>query len=219
MWLLLRAGHKPTPTGADRKTLLHIATSPDMVRFLLKLGLDPNARDNRGRTPLHYASGPDIVEATRLLLEAGADPDATDDLGRRPISRGYFNAELMDLYLRYEADWKSPMKYYGTRNYPLPLAIVVGSLVNFPRQILFAETLEVLKRHGVPLDMQDAQGYTALLQVVKNGWLEATEVLIKLGCDPAIRNHEGHNAFDIANELSEPGPVLRALRSRDLPAG
>ncbi len=58
---------------------LHGATymnRPEVVRFLLERGADPNSRDNAGLTPLHLAAGSGWVECARALLEGGADANA-----------------------------------------------------------------------------------------------------------------------------------------------
>jgi len=64
---------------------LHGATylnRPDVVRFLLARGADPNAGDNAGLTALHLAAGNGWVECARELLIAGADANAkTNDNG------------------------------------------------------------------------------------------------------------------------------------------
>jgi uncharacterized protein len=58
---------------------LHGATylnRPDVVRYLLERGADPNSRDNAGFTALHLAVGNGWVECARALLEGGADVNA-----------------------------------------------------------------------------------------------------------------------------------------------
>ena len=49
------------------------------VRACLRAGADPDARDKKGVTPLHWAANNGNAAAVRALLEAGADPNARDD--------------------------------------------------------------------------------------------------------------------------------------------
>ena len=54
------------------------------VREALRYGMGPNARDVRGRTPLHIAAEENWPEVAKVLLDAGADLDAADLQGRTP---------------------------------------------------------------------------------------------------------------------------------------
>lgn len=68
-------------------TALHIAdNSPRCTRVLLKHGADPIARDNYGRTPLHWAMISGNAQVVRMLLDAGTNVDVTDDDGATPLS-------------------------------------------------------------------------------------------------------------------------------------
>ena len=68
------------------RTLLHVATDwpghypsgPDVIRFLVAAGADPNARfaGDHTETPLHRAAGSDDVNVIDTLLDVGADIDA-----------------------------------------------------------------------------------------------------------------------------------------------
>lgn len=69
--------------GRSNETALHVAYNGPTVRALLAAGLDPNARDERGRTPLLYRHD---AEGNRLLLEAGADIHATTPDGYGALS-------------------------------------------------------------------------------------------------------------------------------------
>ena len=68
----------PIDSRASRKkqAALHLATSSErfeVMKFLIKMGVDIDAVDERGDTPLHYAARNNSSEAARLLIEHGAD--------------------------------------------------------------------------------------------------------------------------------------------------
>ena len=62
-----------------------------IVEILLKKGVDVNARDDDGRTPLFYAD----AEAAELLIKAGADVNARDNDGQTPLFHAYADAEVL----------------------------------------------------------------------------------------------------------------------------
>ena len=66
-------------SGANfTKTALHYATihkSKEIVEVLISHGLDINAKDNAGETPLHYAAV-ESLDMVELLISRGADINA-----------------------------------------------------------------------------------------------------------------------------------------------
>lgn len=80
------------------RTRLHNAViDGDLARTReqLSAGSDPNAADDNGWTPLHFAaqSRPEIcLPLVQALLDAGADPNLRDSYGNTPLWRAVFNS-------------------------------------------------------------------------------------------------------------------------------
>lgn len=93
----LRQGQDPNSyDGVWKHTPLHLAVwhsnrhmivqrknDAIIIVELLKYGANPNARDHRQETPLHYAIGD--PEITALLLKYGANPNVYDETRRTPL--------------------------------------------------------------------------------------------------------------------------------------
>lgn len=96
---------KPRP-GVDEygRTALHDALVPisrkidlKAIGKLLKRGADPNAQDDNGFTPLHFAAQEASPEATRMLLEAGADHTLRDAYGNTPLFKAVMNGRNIEV--------------------------------------------------------------------------------------------------------------------------
>ncbi len=79
---------------------------PQIVRLLLEHGTNPNALDNKRRTPLHLVSSLGLVLSLRLkaaciLLAHGAEVDVEDEEGRTPsqVALAYGEDKLVQLVL------------------------------------------------------------------------------------------------------------------------
>ena len=57
----------------------------EMARLILRLGADPETRDEEGRSPIHVAAWQGTEQIVTLLLEYGALADSTDNEGRTAL--------------------------------------------------------------------------------------------------------------------------------------
>lgn len=68
-------------------TLLHSTAGDgvtDAVKELIKVGIDPNIKDDEGQTALHLAAEGGFTETAKELVNAGADPKIWDNEGKLP---------------------------------------------------------------------------------------------------------------------------------------
>ena len=79
-------------TEKEEWNLLHMAllapkdrTPIAVLEYLLQLGVEVNAKDCYGNTPLNYAARAKYVEAMRLLLDRGASIDLANNDGVTPL--------------------------------------------------------------------------------------------------------------------------------------
>jgi len=224
----IRAGEPIPPTlklKPGRCSLLHKARTPEMVQWLVDLGVDPNQCDLDGRTPLHTASDPALIaalvaagasvhivdrkgktalhrtlsaDAIRVLLAAGADPDASDREGNTPLHFQYAKAAVLAL-LEGGADANTENDKGET---PLARSLLHDDVV----------LTTVLLMNKADPNRRNHRGRTAVFAVRSPKMLEL--IADVFGADVTIKDHAGRTALFEAED-----PMLvSALRRRGLSA-
>ena len=188
--LLLHLGAKPDRCEKDGRTLLHIASNPDVIRMLIAAGADCAARDRSGRTPLHDAVHDPSKAAA--LIAAGAPVDARDKNGMTALmlcAAADHNTDMSTAELLLQAKADTEIEDSRGRT-----ALQIAQEKPLER----AAILRFFEENGVtedPVDPQacDTMGRTALMHAVlkKNPNLNHIRKLIDLGSDVNARDKRG----------------------------
>ncbi len=107
--LLVKSGADIDGRGKDEMTPLMCAVlgfindNYDVVKKMIDLGADLNARDNNGDTPLFMAAyGNKNPEVIKALLKYGADVNIRDDSGKTALEYTYKNYRARKILLHYK---------------------------------------------------------------------------------------------------------------------
>jgi len=167
--------------------------SSERVKLLISGGVDVNAKDEKGNTPLHYAVNASKVDVVQLLVEAGADVNARGNSNRLP------------LYMAVEEDNIAIAEYL----------IAHGADVNADRPLEDApyyssiEMVQLLIANGADIN---AGPWTALHSAVDKGWMELVELLIRNGAEVNAKDKRGNTPlhYSIQKESWEMTKLLVA---------
>ncbi|QDT64373.1 ankyrin repeat domain-containing protein [Calycomorphotria hydatis] len=102
-------------TPSDNWNLLHLGLVSvqnlphiDSIKYLIESGVDVNAIDKSGWTPLHFAARTSDTDVVRALVSAGADVNAENDKGEVPLNlslmRKPWNLLVVEALLKAGAD-------------------------------------------------------------------------------------------------------------------
>lgn len=191
--------------GADRPTGLHAASGlgeVETVKKLLSEGADPNAPDQRKRSPVYHAAVAGQNEVLKVLLENGADITKT---GRKGVGDALTMAaceghtDTVATLLKAGADPNAPRggrpanaMIAAAWNGHLPLLKLLheaGGKVNFA--MIYAadkgqtEVVDYLLSLGAdPLEIKEKDWQkNALIQATKDGHAATVELLLKKAGD------------------------------------
>lgn len=119
-----------TPVRSDaEKLLLNATQAANCTRLLqaLEMGANPNMRDPKGRTPLHFVAGIGLAPACLLLVHYGAQIDVQDEGGLTPMhmAAGYANAQTLKVLVMAGADPSIAGESQGT---PLEIVTALGEV-------------------------------------------------------------------------------------------
>lgn len=152
-----------------------------------------HAKDETGRTPLHWAARGVHFDVLKLLIENGADVNARD------------NANIMALHSVAARGHQATAELLITHGADLTARDVTG---NTPLSYAVAGTnkaiVDLLQRHGVKIPLQGEDAQLLLHSAASSGYEEFVDLMLAQGVDFNLKDSRGgtllHSAVDGGNK-------------------
>lgn len=201
-------------------TLLHVAAdinNEEIVKYLLEMKADPNAKNNNNFTPLFYAKE---INIAKLLVKSGADINNENPLAWALINKRKDIVDyLIDLGAALPAS-NSPqgllflvrslrcgssklLAVYRQQGFKMNYESSSGNtLLHYASESNSTELITILIESGIPVNKKNIFGWTPLHIAVKNGNADVVEHLVKKGADINNRTNDGKTPYNLASEIN-----------------
>ncbi|KAF5686819.1 CAMK kinase [Fusarium circinatum] len=162
----------------------------DMVEWLVDCGIDINAPDESGRTPLYLSAAIGNVEMVRILCEGGAVIETTSESGGTPLQVAAMkgHTDVAELLLEKGADIEASDSYGGYTS------------LGFAASMNHSGVTRLLLDKGANVEATNLAGHTPLISAARSG----PEAVAKL-----LLNHGAHIE---ATDKSGGTPLIWAAR-------
>ena len=214
------------------ETPLHLVAkfgkAPGVVAALKKAGADLKAKEQKGRTPLHYAAQGESPAVVSALVDAGADPGARDKKGRTPsqLAEKFNKTPAVVAALKHARAKPGVSPRAAARvscdNWNTPTFFKSAGLADLSRclktnnpnarnnngrtplhnaaQGEAPALVSALVKAGAKVNVRDARGGRTSLHLA--AWFgknpAVVTVLLEAGADPAARDKAGKTPWDYA---------------------
>ncbi len=226
---------------------LHLAVSFDLdqenLPIMLAAGGDPNVKDHRGQTPLHYAAGLGRIVDLRALLAHGADVNLADSTGITPLHRAAASgfAEAARILLEHGAkvdavqrDKWTPLAYAARNGHAEAARVLLDAGADVESRDKDgtpplhkcayadnggAQTAALLLERGAEVNARDRWQTTALHAAASQGNVDMARLLLEHGADIDARQQSGRTPLWTAASSGKVQMVrLLASKGADLNA-
>ena len=186
----------PTPSEVAAYTGIFAAAAKGDAGAVAKLassGASVNAKDDRGRTPLHVAAFMKQRDAMKALVDAGADANALDADRYDMVTI----AAVADDPATLEAALKLGNRAGNVTSRYDGTALIAAAHLGH------VEVVRILIKAGAPLDHVNNLGWTALIEsiVLGDGGVRHTatlDALVEAGANVNIADRQGMSPLHLA---------------------
>eukprot|EP00455_Lapot_gusevi_P051652 TRINITY_DN7758_c0_g1_i2.p1 TRINITY_DN7758_c0_g1~~TRINITY_DN7758_c0_g1_i2.p1 ORF type:complete len:385 (+),score=36.28 TRINITY_DN7758_c0_g1_i2:76-1230(+) len=141
----------------DGRTALHYVPTPQSAQWLIDGGANVEISNQTGLRPLHIAVGAPRLEIVRLLLRAGANVNAGDNTGATPLHLAAKKGHFEIAALLLEEG--AAVSQADNSGWT---ALHYASLGAWPQYESHTRIVKYLLEHGADVNVVDAGGWTAL---------------------------------------------------------
>eukprot|EP00055_Hartaetosiga_balthica_P002827 m.5416 g.5416 ORF g.5416 m.5416 type:complete len:423 (-) comp2401_c0_seq1:893-2161(-) len=166
------------------------------AKYLVSLGIDINAQDVNGTTPLHIASQSCFPSICEHLLEKGALPSLSDKCGRTPLHLTDCD-DVASFLVQYGCDIEA--RDVNGRTALNTFHHGGEGLSTIPHSF----SVEFLIEHGADVNTKDNEHNTPLHYAALYGMRLNMKQLLKAGADITAKNFEGKTPEQMAMTMSD----------------
>ena len=162
---------------------------PAVCHLLIDAGADVETKDERGRSPLHYACDSGALDVVKMLVEAGAGVRATYEEGvtcLQDAANGGHTETVRYLVGLPEVD----VNHRDGDNYTaLHYASGEGD----------ADVVQLLLDAGADIEMKNNDGRSPLHSVCESGALDVVKMLVEAGAGVRATDNQGDTCLTLAS--------------------
>ncbi len=204
-------GLNPSITNNDGKNLLHLLANRNaekaVFEHFLGKGLDPNAQDVEGNTPLMYAARGNSLQIVTLLTKATQDINLKDKKGRSALALAVSRnkPEVVKFLIENGADVTTKDGDGNT------LAYYLLETFSVKNPTAFEAKWELLDKAGLKMNTLQAAGNSLLHLAAKENNLALLKRLKDFGIDVNQKNEEGNTPLHLAAMSTSNTAILKYL--------